>query len=83
MTGVIALIVALTGLLGALGGLIALFRKVQAVHVLVNSQLSAMMQRVDQLTGVLQGAGLQVPDRLGGGEAAERPAGAPASSPPT
>ena len=72
MTGVIALIVALTGLLGALGGLIALFRKVQAVHVLVNSQLSTMMQRVDQLTGVLQGAGLQVPDRLGRGETGER-----------
>ena len=72
MTGVIALIVALTGLLGALGGLIALFHKVQAVHVLVNSQLSTVMQRVDQLTGVLQGAGLQVPDRLGHGETGER-----------
>jgi hypothetical protein len=30
------------------------------------------MQRVDQLTGVLQGAGLQVPDRLGHGETGER-----------
>jgi hypothetical protein len=75
VSGVVALIIALTGLLGALAGLIALFRKVKEVHVLVNSQLSAMMQRVDQLTGVLQGAGLTVPGRLGTGEAGERMAG--------
>ena len=64
MNGIVALIVALTGLLGAVTGIIVLFRKVQAVHVLVNSQLSAMMKRVEQLTGVLQGAGLEVPKRL-------------------
>jgi hypothetical protein len=68
MSGVIALIVALTGLIGAVGGLIALLRKVQAVHVLVNSQLTAMMRRVDQLTGTLQGAGLDVPPRFNGGD---------------
>jgi hypothetical protein len=39
------------------------------VHVLVNSQLSKMVTRVEQLTGVLQGAGLDVPDRLINGEA--------------
>ena len=72
MSGIIALIVALTGLIGAIGGLIALFRKVAAVHVLVNSNMKDLMQRVDQLTGVLQGAGLQVPDRIGHGEAGER-----------
>ena len=72
MSGVAGLVVALTGLIGAVGGLIALFRKVQAVHVLVNSQLHDMMQRVDQLTGVLQGAGLIVPPRLGTDEANER-----------
>jgi hypothetical protein len=54
-----------------------LFRKVQAVHVLVNSQLTKMVSRVEQLTGVLQGAGLDVPDRLTNGaphpaEAGER-----------
>jgi hypothetical protein len=74
MSGVIALIVALTGLIGAVGGLIALLRKVQAVHVLVNSQLKTVMQRVDQLTGVLQGAGLQVPPRINGGEKKPPPA---------
>jgi hypothetical protein len=68
MSGVIALIVALTGLIGAVGGLIALLRKVQAVHVLVNSQLTAMMRRVDQLTGTLQDAGLDVPPRFNGGD---------------
>jgi hypothetical protein len=62
----VSLIIALTGLLGAVLGIIGLFRKVQAVHVLVNSQLTAMMKRVDQLTGVLQGAGLEVPGRLNG-----------------
>jgi len=72
MGGFVAVVVALTGLLGAVGALVALFRKVQAVHVLVNSQLHDMMQRVDQLTGVLQGAGLQVPGRLGTDEANEK-----------
>jgi len=68
VSGWIALIVALTGLLSAVAGIIALFRKVQAVHVLVNSQLKTVMQRVDQLTGVIQGAGLEVPGRLDGEE---------------
>ena len=67
MSSTIALITALTGLLIAVIGLIGLFRKVQAVHVLVNSQLSKMISRVEQLTGVLQGAGLDVPDRLTNG----------------
>jgi hypothetical protein len=61
---VISLIIALTGLVAAAAALIGLFRKVAAVHVLVNSQLSAMMSRVEQLTGVLQGAGLDVPARI-------------------
>lgn len=74
MSGVIALIVAVAGLLGAVAGIIGLFRKVAAVHVLVNSQLTATMQRVEQLTGVLRDAGLAVPDRPG--EAGERLAGA-------
>ena len=61
----ISLILALTGLLSAIAGIIGLFRKVKAVHLLVNSQLSEMITRVEQLTGVLQGAGVDVPDRLG------------------
>jgi hypothetical protein len=67
VTSTIALIVALTGLISAVTGLVVLFRKVQAVHVLVNSQLTKMVSRVEQLTGVLQGAGLDVPDRLTNG----------------
>jgi hypothetical protein len=68
ITAVAALIIALTGLLGALAGFLSLFRRVEAVHVLVNSQLAAMMTRVDQLTGALQGAGVAVPPRLSGEE---------------
>jgi hypothetical protein len=61
MGGAVALIVAVTGLLGAAGGIIALFRKVQAVHVLVNSQLHEVLDRVEQLTGTLNAAGVDVP----------------------
>jgi hypothetical protein len=60
----VALVISVTGLLSAIAGLVGLFRKVQAVHVLVNSQLSKMISRVEQLTGVLQGAGLDVPPRI-------------------
>jgi len=63
MSGTIAFIVAVTGLVGAVAGLLALFRKVAAVHVLVNSQLSRMVVRVEQLTRALQDAGIDVPDR--------------------
>lgn len=69
MSATVALIIAMTGLITAVGGIVGLFVKVQAVHVLVNSQLSKMVTRVEQLTGVLQGAGLDVPDRLINGEA--------------
>jgi hypothetical protein len=62
-----ALAISLIGLASAIVGMIGLFRKVQAVHVLVNSQLTKMVTRVEQLTGVLQGAGLDVPDRLTNG----------------
>jgi hypothetical protein len=74
---VVSLIVALTGLIGAVGGIIALFRgqqanhvetlaKVDEVHTLVNGAAGALTRRIDQLTGVLQGAGLPVPDRING-----------------
>ena len=66
MSGWVALIIALTGLLGAAGGIIGLFIKVKAVHVLVNQNMTNMIQRVDQLSGALQGAGIQVPGRLNG-----------------
>jgi uncharacterized membrane protein (UPF0136 family) len=73
VTSAVALIVALCGLLSTLIGLIGLFRKVQQVHVLVNAQLSTVMRRVDQLTGTLQTAGIQVPDKPhdDGGESGE------------
>lgn len=68
---VTALVAALTGLVAAIGGIIALFRKVQEVHVLVNSQLSAVVKRVAQLTGVLEAHDLAVPG-VNGSEQDER-----------
>jgi len=35
--------------------------KIQQVHVLVNSQLKTVLDRVDQLTGTLHGAGIEIP----------------------
>lgn len=37
-------------------------RKISEVHVLVNSQLAAVLARVTQLTGTLTDAGLDVPE---------------------
>lgn len=38
-------------------------KKVQQVHVLVNSQLSTVLARVTQLTGSLEKAGVEVPPK--------------------
>ena len=73
MSGVIALIVAVTGLLGAAAALIALFRKQQQIHVLVNSQLHQVLSRVTQLTDTLNKAGIDVPAAPGHGEAGGPP----------
>jgi hypothetical protein len=37
-------------------------RKIAEVHVLVNSQLKRVLNRVDQLRGALQDADVDVPD---------------------
>lgn len=37
-------------------------RKISEVHVLVNSQLAAVLARVTQLTGTLTDAGMDVPE---------------------
>jgi hypothetical protein len=37
-------------------------QKIAEVHVLVNSQLHAVLSRVDQLKETLQAAGVDVPD---------------------
>jgi hypothetical protein len=42
--------------------------KVQEVHVLVNSQLSAVVARVTQLVGTLEHAGVAVPPNQNGGQ---------------
>jgi hypothetical protein len=46
----------------SVAGLAGLRRKVQEVHVLVNSQLTTVLERVTQLTGSLEAAGIDVPD---------------------
>jgi hypothetical protein len=61
---------ALLTFLTSVGGFLYLFRKVQAVHVLVNSNLTKVMdklgieqERSGQLTNTLTEAGVPVPDR--------------------
>jgi hypothetical protein len=64
--------VALTFATSVLGFFVSL-RKIQAVHVLVNSQLHDVLMRVSQLTGTLHSAGVDVPAPAAGrGEAGER-----------
>jgi len=53
--------VVLTFLTAALGFAVSL-RKLQAVHVLVNSQLHDVLTRVAQLTDTLNAAGVDVPE---------------------
>lgn len=75
MAGVTALIVALTGLIGAIGGIIALFVKARTtqaqvgqvqvqisdVHALVNNQLDRQLIYNQQLAAALTSAGVAVP----------------------
>jgi hypothetical protein len=78
----VSLLVALTGLLSAIAGIAGLFVKVKAVHSLVNSQLDRMITRVEQLTGVLQGANIDVPHELGKRLPLPPAPGAPPPPPP-
>jgi hypothetical protein len=43
--------------------------KIAEVHVLVNAQLHAVLDRVEQLTGTLKDAGVDVPSKPGTGPA--------------
>jgi hypothetical protein len=44
-------------------GFVSTRRKVQEVHVLVNSQLHDVLERVDQLKATLAAAGVDIPDK--------------------
>lgn len=68
MSSAVAGVVAVATLITALLGIAGLFRKVKEIHVLVNSQLSQMMARVEQLTKAMEAAGMQVPPRPGDGD---------------
>lgn len=75
MGGATALIIALTGLIGAIGGIIALFVKARStsaqvtqvkvmvgdVHALVNNQLDRQLTYNQQLAAALTSAGVAVP----------------------
>jgi hypothetical protein len=69
-----ALIVALTGLITAIGGILALLVQVRRVHQLVNNQLDRQLSYNGQLARALTSAGIPVPrqDPPGSGEAGER-----------
>jgi hypothetical protein len=68
--GLTALITALATLLGTVVALIQVFRKVKQVHVLVNSNLTAVMDKLGieqdrsaQLTSALDAGGVPVPPK--------------------
>lgn len=68
MSSIIATIVAATGAVAACATAYAALRKsrqnntaLQEIHVLVNSRLTAVLERVDQLTKTLEHAGIVVP----------------------
>lgn len=67
---IVALVLALTGLLSAAAALIGLFRKVREIHVLVNSNLNKVMarlgieqQRTTQLSDTMKAGDMPVPPR--------------------
>jgi hypothetical protein len=78
VSAVLAVIASAAVVLGFITALLGLGarRRIQEVHVLVNSQLSGVVARVAQLTAAMQAAGLDVPPAsppATGGEAGERP----------
>jgi sensor domain CHASE-containing protein len=79
VTGIItaasAFVLAVTGLLGTLKGLLPLVREsrkqtkaIGEVHALVNNQLDAQLTRNEQLTRALTAGGVDVPERPAGGD---------------
>lgn len=62
--GVLA--VAVLTFLTAVFGYLSTRRKIREVHVLVNSQLHTVLDRVTQLTETLQDADVDVPEPPGG-----------------
>jgi len=71
----LVLAVAVLTFLTAAVGFMMSFRRIQAVHLLVNSQLHDLLARVTQLTDALTAAGVDVPVVPGSGKAGERLSG--------
>ncbi len=58
----ITLFTALATLATAGIGLVIALRKIQQVHVIVNSRMTRKLNRIEQLTTALLGEGVQVPE---------------------
>jgi hypothetical protein len=73
MSSATALIIALTGLVTAIGGILALYLQGRRTHTLVNNQLDRQLIYNQQLAATLVKAGLAVPEQdPPAGEAGER-----------
>jgi flagellar motor component MotA len=61
LVGSIATLVAAMGSVASVIGVILALRRVQQVHVIVNSANTALRERVEQLAGALQASGVEIP----------------------
>jgi hypothetical protein len=61
LAGSFASIIAAVGALASVIGVIVALRRVQQVHVIVNSQNTELRERVEQLAGALQASGVEIP----------------------
>lgn len=62
MSGYLALVAGLVTLVAAIVGYFSLRGKITEVHVLVNSRLTSVMERVTQLVKVLEEHGIDIPE---------------------
>jgi hypothetical protein len=63
MSSATALIIAVTGLITALGGILALYLQGRKTHALVNNQLDRQLTYNGKLARALTAAGIPVPEQ--------------------
>jgi len=63
MSSILTLLIGLVGLLTAVTTYLSVKngRRIEQVHVIVNSRMTAVLERVDQLTEALEGSDTAVP----------------------
>ena len=61
LVGSIATLVAAMGSVASVIGVLLALKRVQQVHVIVNSANTELRQRVEQLAGALQASGVAIP----------------------